>query len=150
VPVIAAGGIADGRGLAAVLALGAQGAQIGTRFVATREGTAADFRKKAVLEAESEQTALTDVVTGLWSRYVRNTYIEEYEKTGAPVLPVHVQTRFAPDIFEHAARLQDAAWLPLATGQSVGLVHDLPGAAEVVERVVREARAALARLTTSR
>jgi len=150
VPVIAAGGIADGRGLAAVLALGAQGAQIGTRFVATREGTAADFRKKAVLEAESEQTALTDVVSGLWSRYVRNTYIEEYEKSGAPVLPVHVQTRFAQDIFDHAARLQDPAWLPLATGQSVGLVHDLLGAAEVVERIVREARAVLARLTTSR
>jgi len=150
VPVIAAGGIADGRGLAAVLALGAQGAQIGTRFVATREGTAADFRKKAMLEAESEQTALTDVVTGLWSRYVRNTYIEEYEKTGVPVLPVHMQTRFAQDIFDHAALHQDPTWLPLATGQSVGLVHDLPGAAEVVERIVREARAALARLTTSR
>jgi nitronate monooxygenase len=150
VPVIAAGGIADGRGLAAVLALGAQGAQIGTRFVVTREGTAADFRKKALLEAESEQTALTDVVSGLWSRYLRNTYIEEYEKTGAPVLPVHVHTRFAQDIFDHAASHQDPAWLPLATGQSVGLVHDLPGAAEVVERIVREANAALARLTTSR
>jgi nitronate monooxygenase len=150
VPVIAAGGIADGRGLAAVLALGAQGAQIGTRFVVTREGTAADFRKKAVLEAESEQTALTDVVSGLWSRYIRNAYIEEYEKTGAPVLPVHVQTRFAQDIFDDAAKREDPAWLPLATGQSVGLVHDLPGAAEVVERIVREARAVLERLATSR
>jgi nitronate monooxygenase len=150
VPVIAAGGIADGRGLAAVLALGAQGAQIGTRFVVTREGAAADFRKKALLEAESEQTSLTDVVSGLWSRYLRNSYIEEYERTGTPVLPVHVQTRFAQDIFDDANRRQDPAWLPLATGQSVGLVHDLPGAAEVVERIVREARAALDRLTTSR
>jgi nitronate monooxygenase len=150
VPVIAAGGIADGRGLAAVLALGALGAQIGTRFVVTREGTAADFRKKALLEADSDQTALTDVVTGLWSRYVRNSYIEEYEQSGAPTLPVHVQTRFAQDIFDHAASIQDPAWLPLATGQGVGLVHDLPGAAEVVERIVREARAALARLATSR
>jgi len=150
VPVVAAGGIADGRGLAAVLALGAQGAQIGTRFVATREGTAAEFRKKALLEAESDQTALTDVVTGLWSRYVRNTYIEEYEKTAAPVLPVHVQTRFAQDIFDHAGTQQDSAWLPVPSGQSVGLVHDLPGAAEVVERIMREAHAALARLATSR
>jgi nitronate monooxygenase len=150
VPVIAAGGIADGRGLAAVLALGAQGAQIGTRFVVTREGTAADFRKKAVLEAESEQTSLTDVVSGLWSRYLRNTYIEEYEKTGAPVLPVHVQTRFAQDIFDEGARREDPAWVPLATGQSAGLVRDLPAAAEVVERIVREARVVLERLTTSR
>ena len=150
VPVIAAGGIADGRGLAAVLALGAQGAQIGTRFVVTREGTAADFRKKAVLEADSEQTSLTDVVSGLWSRYLRNTYIEEYEKTGAPVLPVHMQTRFAQDIFDEGARREDPAWVPLATGQSAGLVRDLPAAAEVVERIVREARVVLERLTTSR
>jgi nitronate monooxygenase len=149
VPVVAAGGIADGRGLAAVLALGAQGAQIGTRFVVTREGTAAEFRKKAVLEAESEETALTDVVSGLWSRYIRNAYIEEYEKTGAPVLPVHVQTRFAQDIFDEAAKREDPAWLPLATGQSAGMVHDLPGAADVVERIVREARSVLARLTAS-
>jgi nitronate monooxygenase len=133
-----------------VLALGAQGAQIGTRFVVTREGTAADFRKKAVLEAESEQTALTDVVTGLWSRYLRNAYIDEYEKTGAPVLPVHIQTRFAQDIFDYAAKQEDPAWLPLATGQSAGLVHDLPAAAEVIERIVREAHAVLERLATSR
>jgi nitronate monooxygenase len=146
VPVVAAGGIADGRGLAAVLALGAQGAQIGTRFVVTREGTSAEFRKKAVLEAESEDTALTDVVSGLWSRYIRNAFIEEYEKTGAPVLPVHVQGRFAQDILEDATRKEDAAWLPLATGQSCGLVRDLPSAAEVVERVVREAEAVLVRL----
>jgi nitronate monooxygenase len=146
VPVVAAGGIADGRGLAAALVLGAQGAQIGTRFVVTREGTAAEFRKKAVLEAESEETALSDVVSGLWSRYIRNAYIEEYEKTGAPVLPVHVQTRFAQDIFDEANRREDTAWLPLATGQSAGLVHDLPGAAEVVGRIVREAESVLLRL----
>jgi nitronate monooxygenase len=145
-PVVAAGGIADGRGLAAALVLGAQGAQVGTRFVVTREGSAADFRKKAVLEAESEDTVLTDVVSGLWSRYVRNAYIEAYEQTGAPVLPVHAQTRFAQDIFDEAARREDAAWFPLATGQSAGLVRDLPAAAEVVARLVREAEAALARL----
>ncbi len=146
VPVIAAGGIADGRGLVAVLALGGQGVQIGTRFAVTREGSTAEFRKKAVLEAESEDTALTDVVSGLWSRYIRNAYIEEYEKTGAPVLPVHAQTRFAQDIFDEAVKREDAAWLPLATGQSAGLIHDLPGAAEVVERIVREAEVTLVRL----
>jgi nitronate monooxygenase len=149
VPVLAAGGIADGRGLAAVLALGAQGAQIGTRFVATHESMVADFRKKAVLEAESEETAITDVVSGLWSRYVRNTYIAEYERTGAPVLPVHAQTRFAQDIFDAAARRQDAAWLPLATGQSAGLVRDIPAAGDVVRGIVAEAERVLATLNRS-
>jgi nitronate monooxygenase len=146
VPVVAAGGIADGRGLAAVLALGAQGAQIGTRFVATQESMVADFRKKAILEAESEDTSITDVVSGLWSRYGRNAYIAEYEKTGAPVLPVHVQSRFAQDIFDDAARRQDPAWLPLATGQSAGLVRDLPHAADVIRTVVADAERVLATL----
>ncbi|HEY7517118.1 MAG TPA: nitronate monooxygenase [Methylomirabilota bacterium] len=149
VPVVAAGGIADGRGLAAVLALGAQAVQIGTRFVATQESFVADFRRKALLEAESEDTGLTDVVSGLWSRYVRNTYIAEYEKTGAPVLTVHAQTRFAQDIFDEATRRQDAAWMPLATGQSVGLVRDIPSAADVVHAVVSEAERVLTTLARS-
>ena len=143
VPVVAAGGVADGRGLAAVLALGAQGAQIGTRFVATQESVVAEFRKKALLEADGEETAVTDVVSGLWSRYVRNTYIAEYEKTGAPVLPVHAQTRFAQDIFDEALRRHDTAWLPLATGQGVGLVRDLPRAADVVQAVIADAERVL-------
>jgi nitronate monooxygenase len=149
VSVIAAGGIADGRGLVAALALGAVGALLGTRFVATREATAPDFQKKALLEAEAEGTTVTDAITGLWARYLRNTYTAEYDASGAPVFPALVQSRAAQDIFGHAAKQATPEWFPMPTGQSVGLVHDLPGAAEVVERIVREARAvldALARL----
>src|SRR2546425_9567322 len=145
VPVIAAGGIADGRGLVAALALGAQGIQIGTRFVATQESIIADFRKKALLEAESDAPLVTDVVSGLWARYLGNAYIRAYEATGAPVLPVHVQSRFAQDIFDDAHKRQEPEWLPLATGQSAGLIRDLPRAADVVERIVREAEAVLVR-----
>jgi len=143
VPVIAAGGIADGRGLVAALALGAAGALLGTRFVATREATAPEFQKKALLEAEAENTTLTDSITGLWARYRRNTYTTEYDASNTPVFPALLQSRAAQDIFGHAAREADAAWFPMPTGQSVGLVHDLPGAAEVVERIVREAGAVL-------
>jgi nitronate monooxygenase len=143
VPVIAAGGIADGRGLAAALALGAQGVMLGTRFVATREATVPEFRKKAVLEAESDATTITRSVTGLWARYLRNTYVSEYDASGAPVLPALVQSQAAGDIFRDAARREDPAWLPMATGQSAGLVRDLPGAADVVASIVREARAVL-------
>ena len=146
VPVVAAGGIADGRGLVAALALGAQGALMGTRFVVTRESLTAEFRKKSVLEADSDATVVTDAVSGLWSRYLRNAYIEEYDASGAPVFPVHVQTRAAQDIFNEGTRRQDVAWVPLTTGQSAGLIHDIPGAAEVVQTVVREARAVLAAL----
>jgi len=149
VPVIAAGGIADGRGLVAALALGASGALLGTRFVATREATAPEFQKKALLESEAEATTVTDAITGLWARYIQNTYTAEYDASGAPVLPALLQSRAEQDIFGHAAKEAAPEWFPMPTGQSVGLVHDLPGAAEVVERIVREARAvldALARL----
>jgi nitronate monooxygenase len=146
VPVVAAGGIADGRGLVAALALGAAGALLGTRFVATREATAPEFQKKALLEAEAEATTVTDSITGLWARYVRNTYTSEYDASGAPVLPALLQSRAAQDIFVLAGKQAMPEWFPMPTGQSVGLVHDLPGAAEVVERIVAEARAVLARL----
>ena len=146
VPVVAAGGIADGRGLVAALALGAAGALLGTRFVATREATAPEFQKKALLESEAEATVVTDSITGLWARYIRNTYTAEYDASGAPVFPALLQSRAAQDIFGHGFKAQDPAWYPMPTGQSVGLIHDLPGAAEVVERVVREARAVLSRL----
>jgi nitronate monooxygenase len=147
VPVVACGGIADGRGLVAALALGAQGILLGTRFVATRESAVAGFRKKRLLELDSDATMITDVSTGLYARYLRARFIEEYEASGAPVLPALVQTRAAQDIFDEAARREDIEHLPLATGQSVGLIRDLPGAGEVVEEIVREARSVLAGLT---
>jgi nitronate monooxygenase len=143
VPVVAAGGIADGRGLVAALALGAAGVLLGTRFVATREAAVPEFQKKALLESEAEATVVTDSITGLWARYLRNTYTAEYDASGAPVLPALVQSRAAQDIFAHAAKEADRAWFPMPTGQSVGLIHDLPGAAEVMESIVREARAVL-------
>ena len=85
--MIAAGGIADGRGLVAALALGAVGVLLGTRFVATREARAPEFQKKALLEAEAEATTMTDAITGLWARYLRNTYTSEYARLRRARLP---------------------------------------------------------------
>jgi NAD(P)H-dependent flavin oxidoreductase YrpB (nitropropane dioxygenase family) len=64
------------------------------------------------------------------------------------VLPALLQTSAAQDIFAAATQQQDTDYVPMATGQSVGLIHDLPGAAEVVEAVVREARTVLAALAS--
>jgi nitronate monooxygenase len=150
VPVVAAGGIADGRGLVAALALGAVGALLGTRFVATRESMASEVWKKRLLESDGAHTTLTEAYTGLWARSLPNRYTEDYAASGAPVLPALMQQRAAQDIFTTAARQGDAEHSMLYAGQSTGLVHDLPGAAEVVERIAREARAVLARLATSR
>jgi nitronate monooxygenase len=146
IPVVAAGGIADGRGLVAALALGATGILLGTRFVATRESMAAEFWKKSLLEREGDDTMISDAYSGLWLRALRNTYFEEYRASGAPVLPPLLQTRAASDVIEAARGRGDGEYFPMLSGQGVGLIRDLPGAGEVVETIVREARVVLAAL----
>jgi nitronate monooxygenase len=140
VPVLAAGGIADGRGLVAALALGAAGILIGTRFVATREAMAPEFWKKRLIESDATATTLTDVFSGLWARGLRNRFSEEYRASGAPVLPPLVQRAAAQDVYNAAGKQQEAELFVMWSGQSVGLIHDLPGAADVVQTIVREAR----------
>jgi nitronate monooxygenase len=139
VPVIAAGGIADGRGLVAAFALGAQGVMLGTRFLATKESLAPAFFKQAVLDRNSDQTLVTDVYTGLYARGLRNRFAEEYEAAGAPVLPPLVQTNAAQDVYIAAFLQSDGEHYPMLAGQGCGLITDLPSAAEVVRAIMAEA-----------
>jgi len=143
VPVVAAGGIADGRGLVAARALGAAGALLGTRFVATRESMAPDSWKQAIVHAASDQTVVTKSFTGLPARVLRNRFIGEYDATGAPVLPGLLQSALAQSIFAAAKRADQPEYFPLYAGQSAGIIRDLPGAGEVVQAIVEEAKAIL-------
>ena len=147
VPVVAAGGLADGRGLIAAIALGAQGVLLGTRFVATRESMAPEFYKKSLLEREADATMVTDAFTGQWARALRNTFAVEYRDAAAPTLPSLLQAAVAQDIFGAAVKRQDGEHFPMYSGQSVGLVHNVPGAGEVVEAIIREAREILRALS---
>jgi nitronate monooxygenase len=142
-PVVAAGGIADGRGVVAALALGATGAMLGTRFVACRESMAPSMYKEALLAASSSDTGVTDAFSGLYARALRNTFAREYDASGAPVLPSLLQSSAADDIYRAAAAVGNPEYFPLWSGQSVGLVSNLPGAAEIVEAIVREAEQTL-------
>jgi nitronate monooxygenase len=146
VPVVAAGGVADGRGLLAALALGAQGVMLGTRFVATRESKAPDFWKDAVLKASGDDTTVTKVLSGLYARALRNAFTEEYAASGAPVLPGYLQATCAHELYQAALAQGRGDLYPLMAGQSAGLVRDLPGAGEVVRALVREAEEALEKL----
>jgi nitronate monooxygenase len=139
VPVVAAGGIADGRGLVAALCLGAQGVMLGTRFVATQESLAPAFFKQAVLEHDGDATLVTDVYTGLYARGLRNRFATEYEASGAPVLPPLVQTHAAQDVYAAAFVQGDGEYYPMLAGQSCGLIADLPSAADVVATIMAEA-----------
>jgi nitronate monooxygenase len=143
VPVVAAGGIADGRGLVAALALGASGVLMGTRFVATRESMAPDFWKRRILESAGDTTMMTTAFTGLPARVLRGRFAQEYDAMRAPVLPGLLQAGLQQDVWAAAAATGNPDYFPLYAGQSVGLIHSLPSAGEVVAAIVREAEAAL-------
>lgn len=146
VPVVAAGGIADGRGLVASRALGAAGVLLGTRFVATRESLAPDAWKQAILQSASDATTVTTAFTGLPARVLRNRFVRDYESSGAPVLPGLLQASLEQEIWKAARRENQPEYFPLYAGQSVGVIHDLPSAGDVVRRIMEEARAVLQNL----
>ena len=149
VPVVAAGGIADGRGLVAARALGAAGVLLGTRFVATRESMAPDFWKQAIVRATSDRTVVTRAFTGLPARVLRNKLQRDYDGSDAPVLPGLLQAALEQDIWMAAARGNAPDYFPLYAGQSVGVIGDLPSAADVVRAMVDEAREVLESLSRS-
>lgn len=146
VPVIAAGGITNGKGLVASIALGAQGVMIGTRFIATRESIAPDFHKKALIESSSDTTTVTDVFTGMYARVLRNAFTEEYASSGAPVLPPFSQFMATRDILEAAVAQNEKEYFTLYCGQGIGTFHDMPGAGEVIHQIIREARSVMTEL----
>ena len=149
-PVVAAGGIADGRGLVAARALGADGVLMGTRFVATRESMAPPFWKDAILKASSGATEVTRAFTGLPARLLHTRFAADYDASGAAVLPGLLQSSLQQDIWAKAASEQNADYFPMYAGQSVGVIRDLPGAAEVVAAIVKEANVVLGRLSTTK
>jgi nitronate monooxygenase len=136
-PVLAAGGIVDGRGLVAALALGAAGVMLGTRFIATRESIAPSFFKEAVIAAGAADSVVSTAFTGLPMRTLRNRFTDEYGD--APVLPAMLQSGAAQDIFNASGERGDARYFPMPAGESAGLVRGIPSAAEVVQGMVEQA-----------
>ncbi|HLT02975.1 MAG TPA: nitronate monooxygenase [Geminicoccaceae bacterium] len=150
-PVAAAGGIADGRGLAAALVLGAAGALVGTRFYASREALGHDAAKARLVEDGGDATLRTtvfDMVRGLdWpaaftGRALGNRVSEEWHGREA-----ELEGRLAAEQERYAAAAAagDVARAVVWASEAVDLIHDLPPAADLVERMVREAGAALER-----
>ncbi len=142
IPVIAAGGITDGRGLVAAVALGAHGVMMGTRFLATRESMANPAYKRAVMDAKGSETTITDAASGRYARVIRNRFTEETQ--GMPTMPFGWQGSAVSELFERSRELEDSDHMALWAGQSCGLIDDLPSAGEVVERIMEEARSVVA------
>jgi enoyl-[acyl-carrier protein] reductase II len=152
VPVVAAGGIFDGRGLAAALALGADGVWVGTRFIATPEARSAPGYKDALLRTGEDGTVISRAFTGKTLRAVANDTTRYFEAHPEELVPF-------PDMLMKSV---GGGWMHLGAhegtpgvdpdrecypaGQGVGAIHELVPAGEVVHRIVAEAEAALDRM----
>ncbi len=150
VPVVAAGGIADGRGLAAMMMLGASGVLVGTRFYASVEANGAEGAKLRIRAADANDT-VRGVVPD-WSRqlfwpapFTARTLVNDHIKgwTGREVELMQRAGEIARD-YAAARSAGDFEIAAVFAGEAVGLIHDIPPAAEIVERIASEAEQLLA------
>jgi nitronate monooxygenase len=145
VPVVAAGGIMDGRGVAAALALGAVGVQMGTAFLACPESGASPAHKAAVLAATEDATIITRAFSGRPARGLVNRFAEEMAAHAGEIAPFPVQNALTRDIRQAAARQNRPELLSLWSGQTPRLATDRP-AAEIVRAVVEQTAQVIAGL----
>jgi len=155
IPVVAAGGLFDGRGLAAALALGADGVWIGTRFIATPEAQAVNGYKEALLASAEDGTVISKSYTGKTCRVVRNEWTNHFESNPDELQP------FPQQAFVSAKAGVNHLGYPSGTnvevakefmpaGQGVGAINELIPAGDIVRSMVAEAEAAIERLISVR
>jgi len=148
IPVIAAGGIADGRGIAAALSLGAEGVQIGTRFATTIESSASDLYKKSIVSAKDTDTTLVLKKIGMarlikneWSKIVRNAELHGAEETELKILLGEKRERLG--IFE--GNIEEGM---MEAGQSSGLINEILSVEELMKNLTAQYDSTLRKLKT--
>lgn len=147
IPVLAGGGLADGRGLVAALALGAQGVWMGTRFIATREARAHDNYKAKIVGTDTAGTVVTRAHSGKTCRLIDNEFTRSWAGREGEILPYPLQgIRVGHPASERGRLRGEVETGVLPAGQSCGLIGDVPAAGDIVRRIVTEAEAVLARL----
>ncbi|WP_047496987.1 nitronate monooxygenase family protein [Terriglobus sp. TAA 43] len=143
VPVVAAGGIADARGISAAFALGAEGVQMGTVFLATEESGAPPVHRELILHGEAGHTALTRGFTGRLARGVSNELLRTVNRSGAEILPYPLQRSLVRSLALPAQKAGRADLLPLWAGQSAALAHH-SNVSELLQSLVQETSQRLA------
>jgi nitronate monooxygenase len=133
VPVIAAGGIADGRTAAAAFVLGASAVQLGTAFMRCEEASMYDAHRAALAAAGDSSTVVTDLISGRPARYIRNRLVDDLVQSGLKPLPIPAQLSLTFPL----GAAGDSDWAVLWSGQSVALTKDT-NAAELVQRLAEE------------
>ena len=144
-PCLAAGGIGDGRGLVAALAVGCVGVWVGTRFLATVEGGAMDIQKDAIIKARDEDTRRTYLYTGKTSRATHNKFHDLWESSGLEPLPFPTQVILASAMVEMFNKAERKEFIGPFAGQVSGLIKEVKPAAEVLQDMVEEAAEILSR-----
>ena len=149
VPVLAAGGIADGRGLAAAISLGADGALLGRRFLASQESPLHPNFKQSILESDGHDTLLSEIPDiaagrvwpGAMSRSRRNRFIERWAGREWALRQRRAEAYAMVQIARKNGDINEAV---LSMGQDAGLIHEILPAAEIVNRIAAEAERILA------
>lgn len=149
-PVVAAGGIADGRQIAAALVMGAVGVWMGTRFVASAESYSHDNYKRRIVEIDDEGTTRTRCFSGKPCRVIKNDTTEAWENPELQERIMRFPRQFGvmrewlgEDPYIAGRREGDVAKGALAAGQSAAVIHQVLSVAEIVQRLARETRTAL-------
>lgn len=138
IPVVAAGGIADARGIAAAFALGAEGVQMGTVFLACQESGAHPLHRQAILSGSAGQTALTRGFTGRLARGIDNELLQVLNKPDTEILPYPLQRVLMRSLALPAQKVGRSDLLALWAGQSANLAR-CPGIVEVLRSLVEGA-----------
>jgi nitronate monooxygenase len=148
VPVIASGGIMDGRGIAAALALGASAVQMGTAFLTCDEAGVPEAHKEAILKAREHETRLTRAFSGRPARGIVNRFMTEVDRADAPeaILPYPLQNALTRPVRNAAAKQGRGEYLSLWAGQGVRLARR-QAAADLIARLAEETEAVVRRLT---
>jgi enoyl-[acyl-carrier protein] reductase II len=157
IPVVAAGGIYDGRGLAAALSLGAVGVWMGTRFIASAEAHAAQSYKETVVGAGDTDTTRTRCYSGKPMRCRTNEYIRDWEARPDEIQPFPMQAALSvqTDVIGGIGGVTDETRLDadkscFAMGQSAGGVKDILPVKDIVDRIIDEAEASISRVSALR
>ncbi len=144
-PVVAAGGIADGRGIAAALAMGAVGVWCGTAFLVADEANQPVIQKERILAASEEDTRVTRLYSGKTMRNITNPLIEAWEGSGIQALPMGLQGLLIQDLVYSVRKAGREDLLMNAAGQVSGMLHQLRPAGDILHDMVAGAAEILAR-----
>jgi nitronate monooxygenase len=139
VPVLAAGGIGDGRGLAAALAMGCVGVWVGTRFLATTEGGAPEVIKDNITQATDEDTRVSTMFTGKTLRSLYSKFHEAWAESGLDSLPFPLQVLISSALLGSFIKANEVDYIGGFAGQISGIIKEIKPAGQVLEDMVEEA-----------